>query len=126
MNVRLNETGQHRAAGCIDRLISIRANPIANFSNASFANKQISTNDGVVLIHRHNRPALDENRLAHFGNQTARIMRGSVKVCKESTLGLMSDRKSLTGKEGWLAPPDSEMKIRKMFSPCFTFHCQRG
>jgi hypothetical protein len=60
VNMGLNESGQNSTAGSVNNRIGLEAG-FAYARYASVANQQISANDGVVPIHRHQRSAFDKN-----------------------------------------------------------------
>src|SRR2546425_10838956 len=95
MNVRLHKTGEYDAASRINRLISTRASLFANFRDASITNKQITANDGIRFVHRHNLAVLDENRFAHV-RRLPRGLCGDNAECVKRLLLLRSTTKIKT------------------------------
>src|SRR6185503_20900491 len=60
MNVCLNETGNNRTTVSIDHRVGCLSHA-TNFRDALIANEQITTHDGVAIVHRHKRSVLYED-----------------------------------------------------------------
>ena len=65
MDVGLNKTRQDRAAGRLDYVGGGVIDFRRDLLDAPITNQHITTHDGILLIHRHNRAVLDKNRLGH-------------------------------------------------------------
>jgi hypothetical protein len=65
MNVRLNKTRQHRAAGGVNYLINGVVTFRDDIGDATIPNQDVTAHDGIAFVHRHDGAAFDENCLAH-------------------------------------------------------------
>ncbi len=65
MDVGLHKAGKHRTARSIDDFVRLGVEVTADVFNTPITNKNVTAHDEILLVHRHDGAAFDENRFAH-------------------------------------------------------------